>query len=127
MELSELKKILPPYKALMGVDYGSKRMGIAVSDLLRGIASSHKIIYRTNWNKDVAEIKKIAKEKEICGIVYGLPLQMNGQEGETAQQVRTFAEKLARELPLPYVFWDERLSSSAVENFLIREVDLSWR
>ena len=125
MELSELKKILPPYKALMGVDYGSKRMGIAVSDLLRGIASSHKIIYRTNWNKDVAEIKKIAKEKEICGIVYGLPLQMNGQEGETAQQVRTFAEKLARELPLPYVFWDERLSSSAVENFLIKEVDLS--
>ena len=50
---------------------------------------------------------------------------MNGQEGETAQQVRTFAEKLARELPLPYVFWDERLSSSAVENFLIKEVDLS--
>ena len=125
MELNELKKILPPYKALMGIDYGSKRMGIAVSDLLRGIATSHKIIYRSSWEKDVAEIKHIASEKEIGGIVYGLPLQMNGQEGDIAKEVRNFAEKLAQEFPLPYVFWDERLSSSAVENFLIKEVDLS--
>lgn len=125
MELNELKKILPPYKALMGIDYGSKRMGIAVSDLLRGIATSYKIIYRSSWQKDVAEIKRIVTEKEIGGIVYGLPLQMNGEEGEIAHEVRAFAEKLAKELLLPYIFWDERLSSSAVENFLIKEVDLS--
>lgn len=125
MELNELKKILPPYKALMGIDYGSKRMGIAVSDLLRGIATSYKIIYRSSWQKDVAEIKRIVTEKEIGGIVYGLPLQMNGEEGEIAHEVRAFAGKLAKELLLPYIFWDERLSSSAVENFLIKEVDLS--
>ncbi len=125
MELNELKKILPPYKALMGIDYGSKRMGIAVSDLLRGIATSYKIIYRSSWQKDVAEIKRIVTEKEIGGIVYGLPLQMNGEEGEIAHEVRAFAEKLAKELLLPYIFWDERLSSSAVENFLIKEADLS--
>ena len=125
MNLDELKTILPPYKALMGIDYGSKRMGIAVSDLLRGIATAHKIIYRSSWQKDVAEIKHIAEEKEICAIVYGLPLQMNGEEGEIAHEVRTFAEKLFKELPLPYVFWDERLSSSAMENFLIKEADLS--
>lgn len=125
MNLDELKTILPPYKALMGIDYGSKRMGIAVSDLLRGIATAHKIIYRSSWQKDVAEIKRIVTEKEIGGIVYGLPLQMNGEEGEIAHEVRAFAEKLFKELPLPYVFWDERLSSSAMENFLIKEADLS--
>lgn len=125
MELNELKKILPPYKALMGIDYGSKRMGIAVSDLLRCIATSYKIIYRSSWQKDVAEIKRIVTEKEIGGIVYGLPIQMNGEEGKIAHEVRAFAEKLFKELPLPYVFWDERLSSSAMENFLIKEADLS--
>ena len=125
MEIKEFKSILPPYKALMGVDYGSKRMGIAVSDLLRHIASSHKIIYRKNWQTDINELKKIINEKEIGGIVYGLPLQMNGQEGDIAAEVRNFSAKLAKEIDLPYIFWDERLSSSAVENFLIKEVDLS--
>ena len=125
MLLQELKQILPPYKALMGVDFGTKRMGIAVSDLLCGIASSYKIIYRDSWQKDVAELKRIVTEKEIGGIVYGLPLQMNGEEGETAQAVRAFAAKLAAEIDLPYTFWDERLSSAAMENFLIKEADLS--
>lgn len=125
MELSEFKNILPPYKALLGIDYGSKRMGVAVSDLLRGIATAHKIIYRTTWEKDVAELKQIISQKEIGGIVYGLPLQMNGAEGDIANEVRAFALKLSAEISLPYVFWDERLSSSAMEKFLIKEVDLS--
>lgn len=123
--LNELKQQLPPYKALMGVDFGTKRMGIAVSDLLRGIATSYTIIQRSGWAKDVASLKKIVTEKEIGGIVYGLPLQMNGTEGELAQAVRAFAAKLANEIDLPYCFWDERLSSSAMENFLIKEADLS--
>ncbi len=127
MEIKEFKSILPPYKALLGIDYGSKRMGIAVSDLLRHIASSYKIIQRTTWQRDVAELKKIITEKEIGGIVYGLPLQMNGAEGDIAAEVRAFAAKLAKEIDLPYIFWDERLSSAAVENFLIKEVDLSRR
>ncbi len=73
----------------------------------------------------MAEIRKIIEEKEIGGIVYGLPLQMNGEEGETAAKVRDFAEKIYAEIPLPYMFWDERLSSSAMENFLIKEVDMN--
>lgn len=125
MELWEFKNILPPYKALLGIDYGSKRMGVAVSDLLRGIATAHKIIYRTTWEKDVAELKQIISQKEIGGIVYGLPLQMSGAEGDIAKEVRAFALKLSAEINLPYVFWDERLSSSAMEKFLIKEVDLS--
>ena len=64
-------------------------------------------------------------EKEVCAFVYGLPLQMNGKEGKIACEVKAFAAKLEAEIPLPYMFWDERLSSSAVERFLITEVDMS--
>lgn len=125
MEMKEFNAILPEYKALLGIDYGAKRIGLAVSDLGRSIATSYKILYRSEWQKDVTELKKVIAEKEIGGLVYGLPLQMNGEEGEIAKEVRTFAEKLAKEIDLPYIFWDERLSSSAVEKFLIKEVDMS--
>lgn len=125
MNLSEFKEKLPKYKALIGFDYGSKRLGVAVSDLLLMSATPYKIIQRRNMDADLAEIKKIIQEKEVGGIVYGLPLQMNGEEGQTAQEVRKFAQRLAQEINLPYYFWDERLSSSAVESVMIKEADLS--
>lgn len=125
MDIKEFNKNLQNYKALLGFDYGSKRLGVAVSDLMRSIATSYKIIYRSSWEKDLTEIKKIVAEKEICGFVFGLPLQMNGEEGDIAKEVRAFAQKLQQEIPLPILFWDERLSSSAVERFLIDEIDLS--
>lgn len=125
MNLLEFKQSMKPYKAVIGFDYGSKRLGVAVSDLLLMIATSYKTIYRSDLKKDIAEIKAIIKEKEVGGIIYGLPLQMNGEEGDTAKEVRKFAEALAKEIDLPYTFWDERLSSSAMENFLIKEVDMN--
>ena len=125
MEIKEFKQVLKPFGALIGFDFGTKRLGVAVSDLTRMIATSYKIIERKGFKKDIEEIKKIIKEKEICGIVYGLPKQMDGKEGETADLTRKFASKVASEINLPYIFWDERLSSKAVENFLIDEVDLS--
>lgn len=125
MDINEFRQQLKPYKAIMGVDFDTKRLGIAVSDLLRTIASSYKILERKNLEFDINEIKKIINEKEIGAIVYGLPLQMNGQEGETAVKVREFASKVYEQINLPFMFWDERLSSSAIENFLIKEVDLS--
>lgn len=125
MNIAEFKNALPASKALLGIDYGSKRMGLAVSDLGRFIASSYKILYRGEWEKDVAELKKIIAEKDIGGLIYGLPLQMNGEEGDIAREVKTFAQKISLEIDLPYLFWDERLSSAAVEKFLIKEVDLS--
>ena len=125
LNVSEFKQQLKPYQAVIGFDYGAKRLGVAVSDLLLTVASSYKIIYRSNWETDLAEIKRIISEKEVVGIVFGLPLQMNGEEGEIAQEVRRFAEKLEKEVNLPIAFWDERLSSSAMENFLIKEVDMS--
>lgn len=125
MTIAEFKTQLKPYKALLGFDYGSKRLGVAVSDLLLMTATPYKIIQRGNFQADLAEIQKIIREKEIGGIVYGLPLQMNGEEGDIAQEVRKFAQHLAQEVKLPYFFWDERLSSSAVENMMIKEADLS--
>ena len=113
MDIKEFKQQLKPYTAILGFDYGTKRLGIAVSDLLQNIATAHSIIQRQTWEKDVALIKKIVTDKEVKAFVYGLPLQMNGEEGKTAQEVRAFASKLAKEIPLPYMFWDERLSSSA--------------
>ena len=125
MEIDEFKQHLKPYTAILGIDYGAKRLGVAVSDLLQNIATAHSIIFRDSWAKDVAAIKKIIAEKEVKAIIYGLPLQMNGEEGQIAKEVRSFAAKLAKEIDLPYTFWDERLSSSAMENFLIKEVDMS--
>lgn len=125
MNIAEFRNSLEKHRALIGFDYGSKRLGIAVSDILCTIATPYKIIYRTTWQKDVAEIKQIVAQKEIGGFVYGLPLQMNGDEGEIAAQVREFAAKLATEINLPYIFWDERLSSAAVERFLIDTADMS--
>lgn len=125
MELQELKQHLKTYEALLGFDYGEKRLGVAVSDLMRSIATPYKIIERKSLSKDIDEIKKIITEKEIGGIIYGLPLQMDGTEGETAQKVKKFAEQVFSQTGLPFAFWDERLSSSAVESFLIKDADLS--
>ncbi len=125
MNIREFKNKLPPRRAVLGIDYGSKRMGLAVSDLSRTIATSYKILYRGALETDLAELQKVIAEKEIGAIVMGLPLQMNGAEGDIAAEVRKFAAVLEESFSLPILLWDERLSSSAVENFLIKEVDLS--
>ena len=125
MELKELKQQLKPYQALLGIDYGEKRLGIAVSDLLRTVATPYQIIYQQSLEKDLDTIYQIVAEKEVGGIVYGLPLHMNGVEGEIAAKVRLFADKVYAANGLPFTFWDERLSSLAVENFLIKQADLS--
>lgn len=124
-DLAQFKQQLKPYKAIIGFDYGSKRLGIAVSDLLLTVATPYAIWQRSDFAKDLAYIQKVIAEKEVGAIVFGLPLQMNGEEGDIAKEVRAFADKLAEHIDLPMFFWDERLSSSAMENFLIKEVDMS--
>ena len=109
----------------MAFDYGEKRLGMAVSDLLLMTANPLPIIYRKSFEQDIVQIKKIVEQKEVGALVYGLPLQMDGSEGTTAAAAREFALKVAEQISLPYLFWDERLSSKAVESFLIKEVDMS--
>ena len=125
MDIKEFKQAVPVKMAILGIDYGTKRMGLAVSDLSCTIATSYKILYRKELEKDLLELKTIIHEKEIGAIVMGLPLQMNGLEGEITAEVHRFADILKERFNLPLLLWDERLSSSAVESFLIKEVDLS--
>lgn len=125
MNLKEFKQALKNKTAILGIDYGSKRMGLAVSDLSQTIATPYKILYRKELTHDLSELKNIIKEKEIGAVVMGLPLQMNGAEGDIAAEVRKFAEILKENFNFPILLWDERLSSSAMESFLIKEVDLS--
>ena len=125
MKINEFQTGLPVRKAVLGIDYGSKRMGLAVSDLSCTIATPYKILYRREISADMAELRKIMAEKEIGAVVMGLPLQMNGEEGEIAAEVRKFAAILEENFKFPVLLWDERLSSSAMENFLIKEADLS--
>lgn len=125
MNIKEFKTGLPVRKAVLGIDYGSRRMGLAVSDLSCTIATPYKILYRREISADMAELRKIMAEKEIGAVVMGLPLQMNGEEGKIAAEVRKFAAILEENLKFPVLLWDERLSSSAMENFLIKEADLS--
>ena len=125
MELTEFKATLKPHTAIMGFDYGEKRLGIAVSDPLWLVATAQKIIFRTSLCQDIAVIGEMVDERQIVAFIYGLPRQMDGTEGSTAAAVRNFAAEVFKKIPLPYAFWDERLSSRAMENFLIKEADLS--
>ncbi len=125
MNIREFREKIKPYKAILAFDYGEKRLGLAVSDLLLMTANPLEIVYRSDLKKDIETIKKVVEEKEVGGLVFGLPLQMDGSEGETVKAVRIFAQKVEQEIGLPILFWDERLSSRAVESFLIKEVDMS--
>ena len=120
MEIKELKSQLPKGRSILAFDYGEKRLGVAVSDLLLMTANPVKIIYRTCLDNDIKEIEQIIEEREVGAIVYGLPLQMDGSAGKTTEMVKEFAQKISQKIKLPYAFWDERLSSKAVENFFIK-------
>ncbi len=124
-DLAQFKEELRPYRAIIGFDYGAKRLGVAVSDLMLTVATPYTIIQRSTLEKDLSAIKKIIEEKEVGAMVFGLPLQMNGEEGSIAAEVRKFASKVKQHIDLPMFFWDERLSSSAVESFLIKTADVS--
>jgi putative holliday junction resolvase len=110
---------LPRPARLMGLDLGSKTIGVALSDLQRIIASPLETIARTKFTKDAARLIALAARHEVAGLVIGLPRNMDGSEGSAAQSARSFARNLGRLTPLPLAFWDERLSTAAVSRMLI--------
>ena len=115
---------LRPTRAVMGLDLGTKTIGIAVSDRLRGVASPLETIRRRKFTLDASRILEIAAGREVCGLVLGLPLHMDGSEGPRAQSARAFGRNLSRLTDLPIAFWDERLSTVAAERALL-EADAS--
>ena len=123
--LSELIKYLPKKSRLLGLDVGRKTIGLAVSDSDMKIATTVGTIRRSKFTKDVNNLDAIITERQVNGLVLGLPISMDGNEGPACQSVRQFAVNLDNILEIGITFWDERLSTSAVERLLIKEADLS--
>lgn len=118
---------LPRTGALMGLDFGTKTIGVAVSDALRGVATPLLTVKRKKFGVDAAALAELVQERSICGLVLGLPKNMDGSEGPRAQSTRAFLRNLGQDAvlgPLPALFWDERLSTVAAERALL-EADTS--
>lgn len=124
--INTISMLLKQGQSLLGLDLGSVVIGVAISDPGLRVASPLVGIARTKFSKDAAVLGKIISERNIGGLVIGLPKAMDGSEGAAAQSARTFASNLLRmgDLPvpdMPIAFWDERFSTAAVERFMIAD------
>jgi putative holliday junction resolvase len=119
LPLAELAPLLPARGALIGLDLGTKTIGVAASDPDRRIAAGVETIARKTFSGDAKRVFALAVERKAIGFVLGLPINMDGSEGPRAQSTRAFARNLARVVALPIGLWDERLSTAAVERDLI--------
>ena len=119
LSLADAVAVLPPRGTLIGLDLGSKTIGVAVSDPDRRVAAPVETISRKRFSLDAQRILDLAAERRAAGLVLGLPINMDGSEGPRAQATRAFADNLARLTDLPIALWDERLSTAAVERALI--------
>ncbi len=120
----EFAGALPKYKSILGLDLGTKTIGVAVSDTLWSIATPRETIKRTKFGLDADALDVIITSTNAGGIVLGLPMNMDGSEGPRCQATRAFARNLAARCDLPVGYWDERLSSVAAERAML-EADMS--
>src|SRR5512144_376576 len=121
----QLRPLVLPSRRLLGLDVGAKTIGLALSDVTWSVASPVRTLARSRLATDLEALRALARELDVGGLVIGLPVEMNGREGPRCQSVRQFARDLGSALRLPSALWDERLSTAAVERFLISEADLS--
>ena len=122
MAIGMLVDIAPlwlPRGTLIGLDLGTKTIGVASSDPDRRLAAGVETVARTNFTADARRLLALATQRSAVGFVLGLPVNMDGTEGPRAQSTRAFARNLAKLTPLPIALWDERLSTAAVERELI--------
>jgi len=119
LPLTDAAPLLPARGALIGLDLGTKTIGVATSDPDRRLATAVETVARKTFTADAARILALAAERNAAGFVLGLPVNMDGSEGPRAQSTRAFARNLARLTELPIALWDERLSTAAVERELI--------
>ena len=125
-ELTDLPAALPPMTPLVGLDLGEKTIGVAVSDLTRLIASPAELIRRGKFTDDARRLFQLMDARGARGLVIGLPVNMDGTEGPRCQSCRAFGRNLLRlRDDLSIAFWDERLSSAAVNRMLIHEADVT--
>jgi putative Holliday junction resolvase len=117
--LEDFVKSLEQNRRLLAIDYGSKKLGIALSDISLTIASPLTIINRINLSKDIDAIMRLIKEHQIVGLVFGFPITMDGIEKQACQDVRLFTTKFLTKHQIPIYFQDERLSTRAATRVLI--------
>jgi putative Holliday junction resolvase len=125
VDLLDLPAALPRHAPVVGLDLGERTIGVAVSDATRMIASPLETIRKTKFTDDAAALFRLMDSRGAAGIVIGLPVNMDGTEGARCQSNRAFARNLLRLKDLPIAFWDERMSTMAVNRMLIDEADTS--
>ncbi len=125
LDITEFAAALPRGAPVVGLDLGTKTIGVAVSDASLMIASPLELIRKSQFTKDVEALFKAMATRGAAGVVIGLPVNMDGTEGPRSQSARAFGRNLLRLKDLPIAFWDERLSSVAVNRVLIEEADVT--
>ncbi len=123
---AEFLTALPPRRAIAGLDLGDKTIGVAVSDGMLSVATPLLTVRRKKFGLDADALIAVFDERQIAGIILGLPRNMDGSEGPRCQSTRAFARNLSGRVDLPITFWDERLSTVAAERALL-EADTSRR
>jgi putative Holliday junction resolvase len=127
VDFAELPRVLSARARLMGLDFGAKTIGMAVSDRDRAVASPVDTIRRSKFTQDAQALSAAIAERSVKALVIGLPIGLNGEEGKRCQATRQFARNLVHEAgySLPIAFWDERLSTAAVERVLSDEAEMA--
>jgi putative holliday junction resolvase len=119
LPIEDFAASLPPNAAVIGLDVGTKTVGLAISDITRTVATALRTLRRTKFAADSAALLALAAERGAGGFVIGLPVNFDGSEGPRAQSCRAFARNLGALTALPITFWDERLSTAAAERALL--------
>ncbi|PLX36817.1 MAG: Holliday junction resolvase RuvX [Hyphomicrobiales bacterium] len=119
LSIEEFATRLGPNARLLGLDLGTKTIGLALSDVRRGIATAMKTLKRVKFTKDAQELLAVCAEHDVGGLVIGLPLNMDGSEGPRVQATRAFVRNLSALTDLPIAYWDERLSTVAAERAML--------
>jgi putative Holliday junction resolvase len=122
--IEDLPPLLAREARLLGLDVGTKTIGMALSDVTRSVATPYDTNKSSKLTADAKTIREVVEKNQVGALVIGLPLNLDGSEGPRAQSTRAFARNLAAHVEVPMVFWDERLSTAAVERHLI-EADVS--
>ena len=117
--VDRIRDTLKPGQRLLGLDVGSKTIGLALSDSSLTVATPMETLRRTKFRDDLSRLRRIIAERGVDGLVIGLPINMDGSEGRRAQSVRQFAANLLEAIDIPAAFWDERLSTAAVTRILL--------
>ncbi|UXT57043.1 Holliday junction resolvase RuvX [Agrobacterium fabrum] len=124
LTIEELAQALQPAQAIAGLDLGTKTIGLAMSDLSRRFATPRPVIKRVKFTQDAQVLLAFAEKEKVAAFVIGLPINMDGSAGPRAQATRAFVRTMGEKTALPFIYWDERLSTVAAERALL-EMDVS--